>query len=177
MWLPETAADDETLSILAECGINFTILAPWQANSSSFDPAIPYRVPLPAGREIAVFFYNQDLSTRVSFDPGATINADHFVLELLLPKYRLPRASPVDPQLVMIASDGELYGHHQPFRDKFLSYLMDGALADHPVHNVYPALWLRDRPVKDTIAIHQKSSWSCHHGVTRWITRTTPGIL
>jgi alpha-amylase/alpha-mannosidase (GH57 family) len=168
MWLPETAADDETLWVLAECGIQFTILAPWQANTENLDPSVPYRVPLPGGREITVFFYNQDLSTRISFDPGATVNADRFVLEGLLPKYRLHKGHGLEAQLVMIASDGELYGHHQPFRDKFLSYLMDGALSQHPVNSTFPGRWLRDHPVNDAITIHQKSSWSCHHGVTRW---------
>lgn len=178
MWLPETAADDETLWVLAECGIKFTILAPWQAapgpEAPPLDPSHPYRVRLPGGpgrpdHEIVVFFYNQDLSTRVSFDPGATVNADRFVLEGLLPKYRLHKGKALEPQLILVASDGELYGHHQPFRDKFLAYLTDGALCNQPVTNVFPALWLRDHPVEHTIAIHQKSSWSCHHGVTRWM--------
>src|SRR5256886_14384292 len=31
MWLPETAADDESLEVLAEAGVKFTILAPHQA--------------------------------------------------------------------------------------------------------------------------------------------------
>src|SRR5207247_956737 len=31
MWLPETAADDESLEVLAEAGLKFTILAPHQA--------------------------------------------------------------------------------------------------------------------------------------------------
>ena len=31
MWLPETAADDETLEVLAEAGVKFTILSPAQA--------------------------------------------------------------------------------------------------------------------------------------------------
>jgi predicted glycosyl hydrolase (DUF1957 family) len=30
MWLPETAVDDETLVVLAEEGVKFTILAPQQ---------------------------------------------------------------------------------------------------------------------------------------------------
>ncbi len=174
MWLPETAADDDTLRVLAECGIEFTILAPWQANTDNLNPAVPYRVPLPGkdgseDREITVFFYNQDLSTRISFDPGATVNADRFVLESLLPKYELHKGRALDPQLVLVASDGELYGHHQPFRDKFLSYLMDGALHQQPVINTFPALWMREHPASQTIKIHQKSSWSCHHGVTRWM--------
>ena len=176
MWLPETAADDETLWVLAENGIQFTILAPWQANTDCLDASRPYRVQLngPTGRpedqhEIAVFFYNQDLSTRVSFDPGATVNADRFLLEGILPKYRLHKGKALDPQMVMIASDGELYGHHQPFRDKFLAYLMDGALRQHPLTSVFPGLWLREHPAEEPIQIHQKSSWSCHHGVTRWM--------
>jgi predicted glycosyl hydrolase (DUF1957 family) len=175
MWLPETAVDEETLLVLAKCGIRFTILAPWQADPDSlapehpFDPSKLYRVALPEGYEITVFFYNQDLSTRVSFDPGATVNADRFVLEGLLPKYRLHKGRAIEQQIVMIASDGELYGHHQPFRDKFLAYLMDGALRQQPVVNTFPALWMRDHPAEETIKIRQPSSWSCHHGVLRWM--------
>lgn len=172
LWLPETAADNETLQVLADCGIEFTILAPWQAeqplNKAPFDPAQPYLVPLDGGRQITVFFYNQDLSTRVSFDPGATVNADRFVTEALLPKYRAHKGTVIEPQLVLVASDGELYGHHQPFRDKFLAYLMDGALGQTTIDITYPALWMRRQPATHEITIRQPSSWSCHHGVTRW---------
>lgn len=168
LWLPETAADDETLLVLAKCGIEFTILAPWQADLSNLDPSKPYRVLLPEGRSITVFFYNRDLSTRISFDPGATVNGDRFIAEALLPKFRTTKGKAVDPQMVMVASDGELYGHHQPFRDKFLAYLMDGALKPYPVQSTFPALWMQNNPVVDEVRIHQKSSWSCHHGVTRW---------
>ena len=31
MWLAETAVDQETLSILVEEGVRYTVLAPWQA--------------------------------------------------------------------------------------------------------------------------------------------------
>lgn len=169
MWLPEAAVDNETLSVMADCGIEFTILAPWQAESSDLDITHPYWVELPGNRKIAVFFYNQDLSTRISFDPGATVNADRFVLEALMPKYQMHKGRALEPQLVLISSDGELYGHHQPFRDKFLDYLMDGALKQQPVDAVFPGLWLRAYPPTETIAIRQKTSWSCHHGVTRWM--------
>lgn len=168
MWLPETAVDQETLDVLVECGIEFTILAPWQASSTNLDVNHPYWVSLSGGKKIAVFFYEQDLSARVSFDPAATVNADSFVLELLLPKYRPATWQSKQRQLVLIASDGELYGHHQPFRDKFLAYLMDGALQKHPVEATYPALWLKQSPPKETISIFPQTSWSCHHGITRW---------
>jgi len=56
MWLPETAADLETLNILAEHGIEFTILAPWQAESIQLDVTEPYRVALSAGKSISIFF-------------------------------------------------------------------------------------------------------------------------
>ncbi|HEY9077445.1 MAG TPA: DUF3536 domain-containing protein [Anaerolineaceae bacterium] len=166
MWLPEAAVDDETLEILVECGIEFTILAPWQAGDPNLDTTQPYRVNLRNGKTIHVFFYQQDLSTRVSFDPGSTVNADRFALEFLLPRFRPEK---VDlPQIVMVASDGELYGHHQPFRDQFLARLMDGSISGLPIEAIFPALWLKRFPSANTTTIRPNTSWSCHHGVSRW---------
>jgi len=168
MWLPETAVDTETLVVLAEAGIEYTILAPWQADKTDLDTSQPYRVPLPGGRTIAIFFYNQDLSTRISFDPGSTTNADLFLSEVLVPKFHPEITLDGKPQMVLVATDGELYGHHQPFRDKFLAYLMDGALGEMNLVGSFPELWLRDFPPTRTIAIREPTSWSCHHGVLRW---------
>ena len=173
MWLPETAVDDETLWVLAEQGIKFTILAPWQANTDHLDATRPYRISLPgrngeADHDIAAFFYNRDLSTRISFDPGTTVNADRFVEEDLLPKYELHKGNALVPQLMLMASDGELYGHHQPFRDKFLSHLMDGALHQHPIISTFPGLALRNQTDLETLTVQQNSSWSCQHGLSRW---------
>ncbi len=168
LWLPETGADNETLEILADCGIEYTILAPWQADTSSLDSSHPYRVELANGKEMVVFFYDQELSTRVSFDPASTVNADRFLSDFVMPKYTQEGEPNGAGELIMIASDGELYGHHQPFRDKFLAYLMDGALKNWPVEITYPGLWLKMHAVPDTIRIRQKTSWSCHHGVLRW---------
>lgn len=168
MWLPEAAVDDETLLVLAECGIQFIILAPWQADTSELDATHPYRVELPGGRNIAVFFYDQELSTRVSFDPASTVNADRFLSELVMPKFHQVGEPDGEDELIMIASDGELYGHHQQFRDKFLAYLLDGAIRSQPLELTYPGLWLKQHAPKVNILIKQRTSWSCHHGVTRW---------
>ncbi len=168
MWLPETAVDHESLEVMADCGIQFTILAPWQAAEPIKDPGSPKLVPLKSGRSITVFFYNQDLSTRVSFDPGATINADDFVIRSLMPKYSSGISDSDDPQLVLVASDGELYGHHQPFREKFLAYLLDGALTGRGLTLTFPELWMKQYPARQAIQIRDNTSWSCHHGVARW---------
>ena len=65
MWLPETAADEATLDVLAAYRIAFTILSPHQA--LRVDSREPYRVPLPSGREITVFFYDGAVSQSIAF--------------------------------------------------------------------------------------------------------------
>jgi hypothetical protein len=167
MWLPETAANTATLETLADCGIEFTILAPWQAASESLDTSHPYRVDLPTGRSLIVFFYHQGLSTRISFDPGSTTNADLFLESQVLPL--LPENErAVTPRLVLAASDGELYGHHQQFRDQFLAHLTNGALAERRIKLIYPELWLDRYPITESVTIRENTSWSCHHGIERW---------
>lgn len=168
MWLPETAVDTETLSVLADHHIQFTILAPWQANSENLDTTEPYRVTLPHGRSITVFFYNRELSSRISFDPNATINADGFVNHEIVRQYHPEKSARGEPQLLMMASDGELYGHHQPFRDHFLRRLVDGAASGLDIEPTYPALWLKQHPARRMVEIRERTSWSCDHGVARW---------
>jgi len=173
IWLPETAVDEETLAVVAQCGVRFIILAPWQADLASLNTPVldtthPYRVIAEGGKELAVFFYDQELSTRVSFDPASTINADNFFSELVLPKFNHTTPENDQPQLVLVASDGELYGHHQKFRDKFLAYLMDGGVRRQEVEVTFPALWLRKHPPTQVVRVRPFTSWSCHHGVLRW---------
>ncbi len=177
MWLPETAVDLESLTFLADNQIRFTILAPWQVESpEELDPTQPYLVKLPGDRDpMIVFFYDQGLSTLVSFDSGATVNADRFIEEKLMRSF-LP-AEFSGNQLTLIASDGELYGHHKPFRDRFLSYLMNGALHSRNISTTFPALWLKNHQPDTYIKISEYTSWSCHHGIVRWMGECdcTPG--
>jgi alpha-amylase/alpha-mannosidase (GH57 family) len=168
MWLPEAAVDNETLTVLCEYGVQFTILAPWQASKVQIDTSEPYRVCLSEGKCIAVFFYHQELSGGVSFNPSLTFNADEFVKHELLPRYRSEKDHQEKPQLLMIASDGELYGHHQPFRDRFLAHLINSASSLSGIEMIFPALWLKQFPPKRTMAVREFTSWSCHHGVKRW---------
>ena len=168
MWLPETSVDYETLEVLARLGIQFTILAPWQADVENIDVTEPYTVSLSSDRQVTVFFYQRDISTRVSFDPGATINADLFAEDVLHAYLNPEKRRRNEPQLLLVASDGELYGHHQRWRERFLARLVDGASSRVGLSRTYPALWLRDNPPRRSVAIRDNTSWSCHHGVQRW---------
>jgi alpha-amylase/alpha-mannosidase (GH57 family) len=168
MWLPETAVDMETLNVLAEHDIQFTILAPWQAEAENLDVTEPYRVALSAGKSITVFFYHQGLSTGISFNPSLTSNADYFVKNSVLPTFNSEKEQRGEPQLLLIASDGELYGHHQHFRDRFLAHLVNGASSNAGLQKSYPALWLKKYPPRHWVSIREGTSWSCYHGVERW---------
>jgi len=164
MWLPETAVDMETLELLAENGIEFTILAPWQVEGKEVDGTKAYQVILPNHRSIKIFFYHSGLSSRISFDPTATQNADAFVHNYVKPEFSASSVS----QWLMLASDGELYGHHQVFRDKFLSHLLNGSISTHKIEPVFPGLQLQQQKVFPVIKIRNGTSWSCHHGIERW---------
>jgi len=169
MWLPETAVDMETLVFLAENKIKFTILAPWQIEGfEQIDNNQPYYVKLPGDREpMIVFLYNQALSTSVSFQAEATRNAEYFIDRWVLPQYKVTENE--RDQINMIATDGELYGHHKSFREQFLSHVLNGALHKKEIEITYPGLWLLDHQPKQYVQINEYTSWSCHHGILRWM--------
>jgi hypothetical protein len=172
IWLPETAVDNATLRILVDEGIRYTILAPWQAADPRIDTRRPYRVELGHGKVIVVVFYDAALSASASFESDATMNADSFARERVLPRISGPSFHDGTPRTAVIATDGELYGHHQKFRDLFLARLVDpgpdvpdrgfdvttvGAVVGAAAPRLFPATHVAER-----------TSWSCHHGVLRW---------
>jgi len=164
IWLPECAVDLETLNVIAEQGIEFTILAPWQVDVPDGEATSPFRIELENGKSVIVFLYNKELSSRVSFDRQATVNADTFAEKMLAPAVKKNAAD----SLTIIATDGELYGHHQVFRDKFLAHLLNGSTSSRGMRITYPGLWLKNNKITRTARIIENTSWSCHHGVDRW---------
>jgi hypothetical protein len=172
LWLPETAVDMPTLRILADEGVAYTILAPWQAASSRLDTRRPYRVDLGSGRHIVAVFYDAALSSTVSFDGSATVDADAFAATRVAPRLAGPGFPDGTPYLALIATDGELYGHHQKFRDLFLARLVnpgpDAPPRDFDVTAVGRALCATPPRALTPARIVERTSWSCHHGVARW---------
>ncbi len=172
MWLPEAAVDLPTLRFLAEAGVEYTLLAPWQAGEAHRETRRPYRVELGDDRSITVALYDGDLSSAVSFEPRATADADRFTQELIEPRLGAGTLPDDEPPLVVIATDGELYGHHQPFRQLFLERLVhpriDGGPRGFDIVSLDEALREPDGHPFRTIRVVERTSWSCHHGVLRW---------
>ncbi len=178
MWLAETAADNETLEALANHGIKFTILSPFQAarvrplsensgwqdaNGAHVDPSMPYVVKLSSGRSIAVFFYDAPIAQAVAFEK-LLVDGRRFAGRLL---GAFDDGRNHD-QLVHIGTDGESYGHHFQYGDMALAYaLHEIEKSDYAKLTVYGE-FLEKHPPTHEAEIHQGSAWSCSHGVGRW---------
>lgn len=181
MWLPETAVDLETLDLMAAEGIRFTILAPHQAEAvtipggngaassaggwrriekaADLNTSRAYRVRVGSGRQIAVFFYDGDVSGAVAF--AGLLNDPELFVERLVGFGRPPR-------LRHIATDGETYGHHVKGGERTLATGLY-EIGRHPDAEltVYGA-FLESTPPDREVRIAENTSWSCSHGVERW---------
>lgn len=167
LWLAETAVDYETLCLLVERGIKYTILAPWQA-ASGIDTSEPYRVFTCDGGSIVVFFFDYELNVKVAFDESSTINADVFASRILPQEVNWEKLQRGEPELTLIASDGETYGHHKPDRDKFLQYLLTVSALREGFEVVSLGSYFHAHSPTREVHVADDTSWSCFHGVKRW---------
>ena len=173
MWLTETAVDLETLDILAEHGIKFTVLAPSQAQSVNgedvsgqrIDPTRAYRQKLASGREIALFFYDGPIARAVAFE-GLLANGERFA-QRLLDAFSDQRDW---PQLAHIATDGETYGHHHAHGDMALAYALEHVECKGLAKLTNYGEYLDHCPPAHDVEILENTAWSCVHGVGRWST-------
>ena len=178
MWLPETAVDLETLEILAEFGIKFTILAPRQASKEGkiggrswkdvsgerIDPSMPYRLTLPSGKRISIFFYDGPISRAIAFE-DVLGNGEGFAKRILAAFAEDLRPW---PELVSVATDGETYGHHHRFGEMALAAALDYIEQNKLAQLTNFAEYLEHHPPIHRVEIFEDSSWSCVHGVERW---------
>jgi alpha-amylase/alpha-mannosidase (GH57 family) len=174
MWLAETAVDLETLDILAEQGIKYTILAPHQAarcrklgeeewQEGDIDPTRAYLCQLPSKRSITLFFYDGPISRAVAFEHLLT--SGEALADRLLGGFTDDRDW---PQLMHIATDGETYGHHQKFGDMGLAAALNQIESNNQARITNYGEYLELAPPSFEAQIHERTSWSCAHGVERW---------
>lgn len=177
MWLPETAVDLETLDMMAQLGLKFTVLSPYQAarfratgarhwrdgTSGKIDPSRPYRVRLPSRREMTVFFYDGPISRAVAFEK--LLNNGEAFAHRLLSGFDDDRSW---PQLVHIATDGESYGHHHRGGEMALAYALHHIETNQLAVLTNYAEYLERHPPDHQAEIVENTAWSCVHGVGRW---------
>jgi alpha-amylase/alpha-mannosidase (GH57 family) len=174
LWLPETAVDRETLEVLADAGVRFTILAPgqaaavreaggdWRPTDGGLDTRRAYRYEAGAGRELALFFYDAPISHAIAFE-GLLGSGDALADRLLGRLDGRP-----DGQLVHVATDGETYGHHHRFGEMALAAAVSRIAASGAARLTNYAAFLAAHPPAAAVRVVEASSWSCAHGVERW---------
>jgi alpha-amylase/alpha-mannosidase (GH57 family) len=182
MWLAETAADTESLELLAQHGIKFTVLAPSQcrrvrplrADTTASDPAWttplgnsvdttrPYLMRFDSGVSIAVFFYDGATSRAIAFE-GLLNSGENFASRL-----KSQFKDSAQPQLESVATDGESYGHHHRHGEMALAYAVRLLEQDKTVNLTNYASYLAQFPPEWECEIVDNTSWSCAHGVERW---------
>jgi hypothetical protein len=177
MWLAETAADTESLELMAQHGIKFTVLAPHQCQSirllkdgaewvdtpnASVDTSLPYLMQFDSGVSIAIFFYDGPTSRAIAFE-GLLNSGENFAARLKSAFKNTPQ-----PQLVHVATDGESYGHHHKHGEMALAYALRLLEEDKSVRLANYGSFLAQFPPESECKIVENTSWSCVHGVERW---------
>lgn len=179
LWLPETAVDNETLEALIDSQMEFAILASSQAqplsgqftDRSAMEPYYFYSREK-SGKKLALFFYNQDLSSRIISEMP---NTEKYYLRLFS-----SFSAENKPEIISIASDGENYGHHLKNGDAALAALLNKIIKEKKFSLCNYASYLKSFPPQKEIKIKERTAWSCLHGLGRWETscgcRINPSI-
>jgi alpha-amylase/alpha-mannosidase (GH57 family) len=157
MWLPEMAVDLDTLEVLSEEGLSFTILSEQQVQGDLRAGAGPYRVRLPRGGYFAVFVRDRNLSDAIAFSLPHLGDACQWAGGVL---------SGRSDRLTLIALDGETFGHHHRSGIRFLDRLLAGADCAYRVLSLTD--YLRRHPPTIEVGINEHTAWSCWHGLARW---------
>ena len=187
MWLPETAVNPFVLSILAEEGVRFTILAPGQmaairplaGRASRSLAAVPNKAwteidgDHPIDTRVAYRFVHprkKDLGVDLVVYHGGLSHALAF--EAVTSEALVERAAAAGDRrggLIAIALDGETFGHHHKWADRALAYALTAEAPRRGLEVTNLVAWLERNPPLYEAQVHE-SAWSCAHGVGRWST-------
>ena len=195
IWLAETAINQETVQCLIEQGMKYVILSPTQAQrirkigetewkdviSNGIDTTQPYRLFLreeqetpgsqekpAASKYLDVFFYDGGLSTAISFQ-HLLRDANTFAHKL----YESASKSSAPQALVHVATDGEIYGHHEAYGDMCLSAAFTSRFPALQIEVTNYGRYLELYPPVMEVELKpgengEGTAWSCAHGVGRW---------
>lgn len=157
LWLPETAADRETLEVLAANGIAFTVLAPHQVSPVP-SRGRPGKIELGSGRSIAAFVYDGARSHEIAFGDLQS-NAERWI----------EAAKQVAPGTIeAVAVDGETFGHHHKGGARGIAEMIARVRELPKVQLTNFAAALAQYPPEESVNLIAPTSWSCAHGIERW---------
>ena len=191
IWLSEMAINQKTVDLLIRFNIRYIILSPTQAlkirkfndhnaewidvSNNSIITTRPYRCfsydesnNRCDDKFINIFFYDGVLSQAIAFE-HLLKDADSFLNKIL----KTCESIPTDTGIINIATDGESYGHHEPFGDMCLSALIEkiNSRSDieltnygHLLDVIEPKYEVILKPGKNG----EGTAWSCAHSVDRW---------
>jgi alpha-amylase/alpha-mannosidase (GH57 family) len=181
MWLAETAVDRESLQIMADAGIVFTVLSPFQAlrwrfiqdgggwqdgREARIPTGRPYRYDCGNGKSINVFFYDAGLAKGIAFE--RLLEHSSRLLAQIDAGFEHRAAAKDEPWLIHSATDGESYGHHFRFGDMALAAAYRELERDPASRLLNYGAFLASFPVRAEVEIQENTAWSCAHGVGRW---------
>lgn len=165
MWLPEMAVDLETLQVLHDCGIQFTVLGQNQLVNAQHG-AGPYWVNLPSGDRLAVYCRDDAISNQIAFNVPLLGGAGRWAHNVLAPLHKSY------PRLLLIATEGETFGHHHLGEEHFLHWLLKYEAHSVGFETTTLTRDFRENPPPDdrVVEIKENTAWSCWHGLARWAT-------
>ena len=113
------------------------------------------------------FFYDGAVSGEISFD-HLLHNAAN-----LADRLEVAAQGAADTALVNVATDGEVYGHHEAFGNMCLAYLIAREGPRRGIQLTNYGSYLDLHPPQYEVELNYGrdeagSSWSCIHGVGRW---------
>lgn len=162
LWLPECAADDDTLDAVAAEGVRFTILAPYQVHGHD-GSGMPVLWRGASGCTLSIVPYDGSLAGDVAFggllgNPGAL--AHRFT----------PHRDEVlhAPRCTTLATDGETFGHHHKNGDAALLEAMSLVSRHTNTQLTNAAALVAHHTATQEVRLVSPSAWSCAHGVERW---------
>ncbi len=193
MWLPETAVSDSVLSVLAEEGLRFTILAPGQIAAvrplgADEDAWVAHGIaaheglgPIDADDDDAApepLDITRALRWRHPTSPD--LGVDLVVYDGAL-AHALAFAAPTSADiissalthvagagsLISAATDGETFGHHHKGAEHEVAHALTVAAPAHGIATPRLVDLLDQQPPTHEAQV-RVSAWSCAHGVGRW---------
>ncbi|MFA6368849.1 MAG: hypothetical protein WCX20_00515 [Candidatus Shapirobacteria bacterium] len=162
IWVPETALDYETLEVLSEFDYKGVICAPEQVKSFNGQSADsqPIKIDLNNGKTIYAIPFDRPVSSAIAFRDKS--NADQFCQDFIRPAFNGSK------RMIISYTDGETFGHHWKYGDKFLDYLVNISLPEQGINPVsINSLDLESMAIEGKL--NNRSAWSCPHGdLIRW---------